>query len=782
MIKHNLRVAIRNLMKYKLQTAISILSIAIGIVTLSLVHSLIDAYRLPSIYYESYYDRAYRINFESRLNYNKDLIRTIKKDGGPKSAEKLTVAIWNTMGMPAEFLLTDSTVRKGQVPIRLIDPEYAEYVGLKSAITGKKIRKLKHGEAIVSKDFADANFPGKNPIGAVQTFTYLRELPIPVTIVDVYNSVPLSDYPLDNAGLFFCFGNGFEDYEPHLFYVSHIEAILREGCSEQQLLEEINEAIKPFEMTVTLSKVSDDPEISKIIKIRLLSYIIGSLILLVAIIGFLRIQTQLFRLRRRELALRIVNGAKRIKLFGLLFTEITITICCALIMALLLGTMLQDFLDMKLSYFMDRSVFKVKDLWRYSLLIGGFLIVVCSVIAWLTLQNICKSNQGLSEKIRRNRQHLLHQVILGVQITIIIIVVSSTFILMNAGNEIIKACNVPKNDNILREYLFLDHTSNAIFDQLMDEIKHLPDLERVIKFGDVYQRIREIEDYPDVKKKYNNNSFHIYCTDDTTLLSTLGMEIEWVNPNIDRTNCLLISEKLYSDFKDVGLLNNPTLSIGEVYDGQTLPVGGIIKKIPYDMQGDKLVAIAPEWSQLSSREQLLIPKTGRGKSLLKGVNETLQKVDPESFNKVVFNYREKTNVMPDMVEAARIGGWILFGVSLIICVMSILSTITLDTRGRQKEVAIRKVNGAKSRNIYKMFGKVYAIIVLISLFIAVPVCVFCNQKMQDYVAGIVPGSTLSPVLPIIGGVSLVALLAGVIVWWQIRKVMSTDPSKIIAKE
>ena len=36
MVLHHLKVAVRNLLKYKLQTVISVLSIAIGIVTLAL--------------------------------------------------------------------------------------------------------------------------------------------------------------------------------------------------------------------------------------------------------------------------------------------------------------------------------------------------------------------------------------------------------------------------------------------------------------------------------------------------------------------------------------------------------------------------------------------------------------------------------------------------------------------------------------------------------------------------------------------------------------------------
>ena len=44
---HNLKVAVRNLMKYKLQTIISVLSIAIGIVTLVFAHAAMSRLKLP---------------------------------------------------------------------------------------------------------------------------------------------------------------------------------------------------------------------------------------------------------------------------------------------------------------------------------------------------------------------------------------------------------------------------------------------------------------------------------------------------------------------------------------------------------------------------------------------------------------------------------------------------------------------------------------------------------------------------------------------------------------
>ena len=50
MLLHHLKVAARNLMKYKLQTLISVLSIAIGIVTLAFAHAVLTKVTSPSLY------------------------------------------------------------------------------------------------------------------------------------------------------------------------------------------------------------------------------------------------------------------------------------------------------------------------------------------------------------------------------------------------------------------------------------------------------------------------------------------------------------------------------------------------------------------------------------------------------------------------------------------------------------------------------------------------------------------------------------------------------------
>ncbi|MDE5851180.1 MAG: FtsX-like permease family protein, partial [Muribaculaceae bacterium] len=115
-------------------------------------------------------------------------------------------------------------------------------------------------------------------------------------------------------------------------------------------------------------------------------------------------------------------------------------------------------------------------------------------------------------------------------------------------------------------------------------------------------------------------------------------------------------------------------------------------------------------------------------------------------------------------------------------VMSIFSTVSLDTRSRKKEVAIRKVNGAKSRNIYCMFIRLYIVLSAIALVISVPLCLIFNRWVGNTINEIIPSSTLSPVMPIILGSAIVIILIFIIVSWQINRVMKLNPTQIIAKD
>lgn len=772
-------------MKYKLQTLISVISIAIGIVVLAFAHSILSLFSLPSIYDQPYYDRAYKVWFYSindgdRQSVTEEIIRTVKGNNGLRNAEKIVAYNGGGGELIAEFHLSDSTVRKGEIYADIIDPTYPNYAGIRSAITGNQIKVLKAGEAIIAEEYAKQIFGDCDPIGAVQTNTSQNQI-TPVTIVDIYKTQSIYDDKRSNKKMLFCLSDSIEDFMMKGYlYAAALDVVLKKGCTELQLSKEINERVKPLGLKVSLSKVLDDDEISINITLRTLTYIIGSLILLAAIIGFLRMQIQLFRMRSREIALRIVNGANRMRLFGMLFTEVLITLCLSIIVAVVLANLLQDFLDNGIKTILD---IPIHNIWIYSLIVGVCLLFICSIIVWITISKIASSGKGLAKNIRHKRNHLFRNVMLGIQIVISIVFVCGTFILANVAEKILKAYNVPDNEVFYKESLYLTPVFASKPEQLIEEIERLPNLEKmVLCSSNGWSSIREIEENREFREKHNNQTyFKIYWTNDPAIPSILGMDVQWFNKDIDRNCCLLISKNLYNSFNEFGILNKNTLSINTSTKSLTFPIAGILNRVPYDRSEEALVCIMPDINK-TENNYLLIPKAGQYNALSRSVDETIARLEPTIINKMAVNYRTMQGGIPEMVDSVHAAGWILGSVSLLICIMSIFSTIALDTRARRKEIAVRKVNGAKNLDIYRLFGRVYLVLISAALIISVPICVLFNNLLALILHEMAPSSSLSPTAPIILGCTLVILSIIIIVGWQIHRVMQENPSKIIAKE
>lgn len=806
MILHNLKVAVRNLMKYKLQTTISVLSIAIGIVTLSFTHSLMSRYRLPQIFDEPYADRVYLVKFnptneeaKTRLEQNKtmfrvldaedcakideDIIRALKGNGGLLNAEKIVVPNVLSPALNSEFHLTDSTIRQGNISGKIMDPNLPPYSGITSAITGKKIGPLKAGEAIISEDAVKKIFGDKNPIGAVQTKTDPWQS-IPVTVKDVFASTSILEPYFTNCDMFYCIADSIEDdYKFQFNFTQWVNVVMKKETSEKELKKEIDSRVAPLGYKSELISLRETTTMKKVIPIRILVNVIGSLILLAAIIGFLRMEIQLFHARRRELALRIVNGAKRRQVFGVIFSEISIVICLSILIALILGILLQKFFDTKFINFMDHIGFnlRIADLWQNSIVIGSVLLVVCSIFAWIALNRMASTGHGIVSIMHKSRNHLFRNSMLCIQIVICFVFVCCAFILFKATESILIANNVPQKDAIYSKYLYIQPYLATDPDHLFNEISILPDIDKMIMYDQYYTALNELEENPELFEKLEHNIYYqFYATLDTTMLSTLGLDVKWNNNNIDRNKCFILSEKTYDKFLEYGILDHSTLTIK--YSNITLPIGGTVKNMPYDGNGnDFIIAIYSGWEKAHSG-YILIPKEGREKALAQSIQETIERVEPQAINEMLFNFRENMNPMLGLAESVRTAGWILGIVSLIICAMSIFSTITLDTRARMKEAAIRKVNGAKSRNIYSMFVRIYIVLIAIALMISVPLCILFDKWIGKIVNEIVSLSSLSPTEPIVIGSLIVIILIFVIVSWQIHRVMQVNPAKIIAKE
>lgn len=127
--------------------------------------------------------------------------------------------------------------------------------------------------------------------------------------------------------------------------------------------------------------------------------------------------------------------------------------------------------------------------------------------------------------IRRSRNHLFRNVMLGIQIAISLIFVSCTFIIIRDGELVLKVSNIPENDKDDKEYISLWTSDVQQIDYLLDEIKKLHDLDKLIMCDRQYLYLEDVKQSPEAMKAfYNTPVFPRYATDDPNMPAMLSIQ------------------------------------------------------------------------------------------------------------------------------------------------------------------------------------------------------------------------------------------------------------------
>ena len=794
MLLHNLKVALRNILKYKVQTLGSILSLAIGMVTLATVHSFLQNFRMASINHEPYYDRVYNLRFDSiqkrqsdhSIRINGDIVRAVKANGGPRCIEQGPYAPNGMLtGGWAEFTLNGNTRRKTPLDAVPLDRNYPNFVGIRSAITGEKIKVLGPHDAIINEKQAKQIFGDKNPVGASirlnKSYGNYQ-----LRLVDVYQDLSLTE---QNSSALFYSPWELEDMDPEQFYAVNLYVVLKEGCTPQQLKAEVNSRLKPLGLKVKTEKLKDrlSEEYSTVAIACSITYLIGSLILLAAIIGFLRMQTQLFWMRRREISLRITNGATRLQLFSMFATEVVMIVLVAYLVAVLMGAWICDYLAKPQFAEITSELGTISHLYLYSLVIGLVVMMLCLAIIWIVLSRICKHSQALESGMRRSHNHWFRNTMLGVQVMISMFFLGVTFCLLCWVGKMADFNHIPDDERAYKQSLFLQTNAAENVQRLRDKLIHLPQVERWIPYSYGFWKVNELAENEEFSKavwkddlfvSYSNvTNYRIQMTSDTSYLDFFKIKVNW-KPKANRKKCILVNEELYKLMRQYHVAPNDILTVDEMDSYQ---IAGTFQSVPYEgsMKTDiySFIVIDPK-EAYGATHYILVAKPGEYKEMQVAVDRTIQKLEPAVVKPMSSNLRYYMAREMFALEILQNIAWILAIVSLAICLISIFSTVMLDTQTRKKEVAIRKVNGALTRDITKLFGRTYLVITLIAMVFAVVAMLLFHivlSKMFDMVE-------INPVFPIILSIVIVIGFIAAIIACQVRKIMKVDPSEILAKE
>ena len=773
MLLHYIKMAVRQLLKYKFHTIVAALCMAIGLTINGYIGSIVLT----------------EFNIIGKL--------CISKKGNPGETNWLTGAEYEQVvekgvegieGFYCHSLshyqsvgYTENDEQKHEVYIRCISNDY-----FRNAIErgGKKILEGKdsigEGEIIVSKGFANKAFGRESPIG--KSITILSD--------SVYGENYFTGKTYRIAGV--CKPLSATDvtsfvYAPMINDVTQYIAWARKksGYSEKKLRECAEKAEfksskdgAPFKLFV--NPYNSGPGF--IIGITVYTSL-SLLIFVTGLISFMKFMIQIFYTRQRELALRKCMGSGNSGLYMLLACEVVIMLAVSFFLSCI-------FTELSTFYFAYMDIVPaLSGEIDFAGNIGTQLLTTLIAIAismGIILFPILKLRRvGMKESMLRHRRGTkARYTLIGLQFAVYIIF----FILLGLSVGMQKFERSYFSDNLSdkeQDRIIALSVTKRNWEDIRMELEKLPQVENFVYCNNLQTSRDRI-----VEKKLNFTNDSVFLavvgSGDPRIFEFFNIPVQGNIVEPEQKNYVYIDRMLHERVlkeKDF----DGTLTI----DDRKYRVAGIIEKeFLYD--GQSAYIHGEGYRQLSGT--IFLPEThnqGFYYRLKEGVSvkegkkafeKVYRKYIPETFDVKITTFRER--VYENEKESIFITHlcYLMAIISLLVVVLSIYSSISLDAATRQKEIAIRKINGARGRDIFKHFISPYIITYAVTFIIIYPAITNLVGLAVDQanVHEIFPMSLIAIhcAAVFVGTIALLTIIS----WHKIKSIMSVNPAEVIRKE
>lgn len=808
---HNIRVAWRNLMKYKVQNIISVLCLAVGVVWFSLF--FICFQRLFEMEHRKGIDPrrvTIQISDKEAMKQDKDMrlcfTPKILKKISDKRLPSIQFIDFYVSGGESFREFTDLKGKRYSVNtgLKFINPEYLNYLGLKSAITGKSISVLKPGDIIMTQGMLNRSFGQEvSPIG------FTTPCILPKANAKSYNTitdvVDTGDLWLteDNLLVVTNLLQGTDDLFLNPF---SMDIILAKGKSPQDLNHDLQKAFPKYHFNIPkLSKSKGKIPVRYMGLLFSTSFfmIIISGILLVGILGFLKMEIQLFQLRQREIALRQCMGANRSQLMGLLMYEIAIVFFFTSIFTVIISAILAHYAIPIISQQFANFYINLPRTYTTELWICLVVFLITIGIAALSVRKVVST--PLSKVVGKSHRTPTRgrNILTILQMTICMCFLIPSYVMLTSGYCKGARVNFKIPDNI-------EVYKNCV----QGERRYFGN-----KFMQQLPTLQHIEGSTEIMKIRTRDTLYTEEPNDTS-------SDRWEHQQI-----LLVEENFFN-LLEQKVLPNPTKQ--EISDEELIPVCiapqraahlrsllgikqqdkaqylempdevqaevvgytyGLFDRISYTGFGSIQSIYVRDvehidfmkWNEIfgenvSSIARNVIIKTRKGE-YKKGIQEltdlyhevgtTMQaKIPMHNVYEDIFRDFRTVKFMLDIL-------FILTIVVLLCIVMTLFSSVTLDVRGRQKEVAIRKAHGAGTWQIIWLFGRRYLYQLIISSILSLLLWVGLGAGMIDNSSIALKGIAFKPYF---ASILILAIITFLTVGFKIYRVSRINPATIIKKE
>ena len=660
-------------------------------------------------------------------------------------------------GMSAHLSFADSVKVYGMGPVKgvYVDGDYFKYWNL-SLLYGDRVPRNEN-EIVVSESLLKRMGYDKDISQClVKTETYRigREYQIVNVVRD--------DKWRRSCGYDVFFST--QDWKVQSIPFYDIDVVLKEGAD----VNEINNRL-------SLTLVDDGEGNSKILQLagfhenpgdrmeKVLLSMLSILVLLIAVTNYLKHLVMVLKQRNRSNIIQYSLGARQSSLAFMLVAEVIIILLFSFAIAQYVTILVCSWVNQ--TVYMGDRYFHLADLiWLNT------LTTVCIALVSVVVCRIAVFGQN---KVLRNRivayqreRKVLKYIIIGIETSVAVMALASVLDI---------ASTAPKPYNPLSR----SETRRTFFVQTEEGDSYTDNQQA---FCNLVRRMPQVEDM--VSSEYDWNGSHASQFNvqgrmewlfekgyDILYFRFFNIPIEWLDPT-HPTSGYLIDRRTYERYMrdSVDLSNISTVSYNTVIP---IHITGVYEHYmlgdPYESAGD--VGGLFQYHPISEYHTNFFVRFREGVSKTEAetlLRDAWKEVNPSSMEDVRISSIPKYT--DDEYRFTALGFQIGGMVCILLVILSVTSSISAETNVRRKEVALRKINGAKGRNIMALFIKPYCII----LAVAFPIGILASLAMLGH-AGLYVW--IAPVTLV-----TIALIVALSVWSKIRAIMRTNPADVIKSE
>lgn len=763
MLLHYLKVALRQMLKYKAHQLISALCLAVGIVCFAYVWLFVatveKGYDLPD------YDRRaslYARKADGRSSaYSPNEILRLQEELKLLGVEGISASTYAQDG-EVEAIDDEGRTTPYLVKYGLVNTYFFTYGNNPvQGLTGE----LAPDDVVLSAAFARKAFGGENPVGRWIRLVGANDESEMYRVAGVAENDALDFERAD------CFFSMMRQPDERNFLQVHV--LIPRQMSEEtfaQHLEKMGWQRKDGNVSLSLRMENADETQRHLAETLVLA--IASLVLVSGLINFLKFIFQVFFIRQRELVLRKCMGSGLRGLYALLAAEVFLMLTLSFFLSLVVTEIILTAVDGRLPAEFPPLSFSDAYLmqgWVYLATLAVGLLAACFPVMRLrrgTLQGFLQSSR---------RKHTLRNGMIGLQLFISMFFVGGILLVNMLWNEVVFSGYVPLTPAEQQRVAVLPLNTHYLIKHIgpiMDEVRRLPEVEEVLPFNlpGTLSRISYMnyETNDSVLKDVRMQSGH----PDYFAFFHIPMEGKVVSP--EAGNMVYVSRRFKQLLDKEGY--DGTVSL----NGADYQIAGVYEALfdENEEKGAYFVGSVFLPSSGVTNYFIRVNEHTSGQAFVEQLTALCRKYIPDTLPLDIHLLTDDDEVK-DTIGLMRTGLSILAVVSLLLVVLSIYSSISLDTLGRQKEVAIRKINGAKPADIFLLFARTYLVIFAVTYILAVALLMMVGIQAFEFDTGIQSVRSWQwPALLF----ALMATLLAVVTGWKIRQVMRLNPAEVVKTE